>query len=85
MEHAGDVIPQLAAAAPGNEFVAYFASLLPWFFKRMVSFGVMALAPPPSQALKGMPFTLKLNFSLKLHKGRRGGGVSLMEMIIFEL
>ena len=38
MEHAGDVIPQLAAAAPGQEFVAYFASLLPWFFKRMVSF-----------------------------------------------
>ena len=47
MEHAGDVIPQLAAAAPGNEFVAYFASLLPWFFKRMVSFRVMALPPPP--------------------------------------
>jgi hypothetical protein len=38
MEHAGDVIPQLAAAAPGQEFVAYFASLLPWFLKRMVSF-----------------------------------------------
>ena len=37
-EHAGDVIPQLALAAPGQEFVAYFASLLPWFLKRMVSF-----------------------------------------------
>ncbi|XP_028409936.1 importin-4-like [Dendronephthya gigantea] len=37
IEHAGDVIPKLATAAPGHEFVAYFASLLPWFLKRMKS------------------------------------------------
>lgn len=35
VEHAGDVLPQLASAVPAHEFVAYFASLLPWFLKKM--------------------------------------------------
>ncbi|XP_046842759.1 importin-4-like isoform X2 [Xenia sp. Carnegie-2017] len=39
LEHAGDVVPQLAAAVPGPEFVAYFASILPWFLKQIFCLG----------------------------------------------